>query len=415
VIVSFENFLAKRFLKGSDSVGLSKPFIRITIVSIALSVAIMIVSIAIITGFKQEIKSKVVGFGSHIQITNFDSNQSFETNPIPSNLECISDVKKIKGINHIQVFATKAGIIKTETDIQGIVLKGIASDFKWNFFKQNLVEGEVFSTDDSSATNKTIISKTLANLLKLKVGDSYDIFFVQEPPRFRRFTVAGIYDTKMVEFDKLFVLCDLRHIQRLNGWNPNQVTGYELLVDNIDNVYDLSIEVDDIVGFVFIDNDSRLKVQSIVDKYPNIFDWLNLQDINAAVLIILMLYVAGINMISGLLIIIIERTGTIGLLKALGSSNESVRKIFLLQSAYIMFKGLIWGTTFGVLICLIQQHFGIAKLDEQFYFLSEVPINLDIVHVLILNAVAFVVGMAMLVVPSMVVSRISPDKTLKFD
>lgn len=413
--MSFENFLAKRFLRGSDSVSLSKPFIRITIVSIALSVAIMIVSIAIITGFKQEIKSKVVGFGSHIQITNFDSNQSFETNPIPNNLECMNDVRKIEGITHVQVFATKAGIIKTETDIQGIVLKGVASDFNWSFFKQNLVEGEVFSTEDSTATNKTIISKTLANLLKLKVGDSYDIFFVQEPPRFRRFTVAGIYDTKMVEFDKLFVLCDLRHIQRLNGWGSNQVTGYELLVDNIDNVYDRSIEVDDIVGFVFIDNDSRLKVQSIVDKYPNIFDWLNLQDINAAVLIILMLLVAGINMISGLLIIILERTGAIGLLKALGSSNESIRKIFLLQSAYIMFKGLIWGTAFGVLVCLLQKYFGIAKLDEQFYFLSEVPINLNIVHVLILNAVAFVVGMAMLVVPSMVVSHISPDRTLKFD
>lgn len=413
--MSFENFLAKRFLKGSESVSLSKPFIRITIVSIALSVAIMIVSIAIITGFKQEIKSKVVGFGSHIQITNFDSNQSFETNPIPNNLECMNDVRKIEGITHVQVFATKAGIIKTETDIQGIVLKGVASDFNWDFFKQNLVEGEVFSTDDSTATNKTIISKTLANLLKLKVGDNYDIFFVQEPPRFRRFTVAGIYDTKMVEFDRLFVLCDLRHIQRLNGWGSNQVTGYELLVDNIDNVYDLSIEVDDIVGFVFIDNDSRLKVQSIVDKYPNIFDWLNLQDINAVVLIILMLLVAGINMISGLLIIILERTGAIGLLKALGSSNESIRKIFLLQSAYIMFKGLIWGTAFGVLVCLLQKYFGIAKLDEQFYFLSEVPINLNIVHVLILNAVAFVVGMAMLVVPSMVVSHISPDRTLKFD
>lgn len=413
--MSFENFLAKRFLRGSDSVSLSKPFIRITIVSIALSVAIMIVSIAIITGFKQEIKSKVVGFGSHIQITNFDSNQSFETNPIPNNLECMNDVRKIEGITHVQVFATKAGIIKTETDIQGIVLKGVASDFNWNFFKQNLVEGEVFSTEDSTATNKTIISKNLANLLKLKVGDSYDIFFVQEPPRFRRFTVAGIYDTKMVEFDKLFVLCDLRHIQRLNGWSATQVTGYELLVDNIDNVYDLSIEVDDIVGFVFIDNDSRLKVQSIVDKYPNIFDWLNLQDINAAVLIILMLLVAGINMISGLLIIILERTGAIGLLKALGSSNESIRKIFLLQSAYIMFKGLVWGTIFGLLVCLVQKNFGIAKLDEQFYFLSEVPINLNIVHVLILNAVAFVVGMAMLVVPSMVVSHISPDKTLKFD
>lgn len=407
--------MAKRFLKGSDGISLSKPFIRITIVSIALSVAIMIVSIAVITGFKHEIKSKVVGFGGHILITNYDSNESFETNPIPSNLECINDVMKIKGITHAQVFGTKAGIIKTESDIQGIVLKGVASDFDWSFFRKNLIEGETFDVNDSLASNNTLISKTLARLLRLKVGDTYDIFFVQEPPRFRRFTVAGIFDTKMVEFDKIFVLCDLRHIQKLNGWNCSQVTGYELLVDNINNVDDLAIQVDDIVGFVFIDEYSRLRVQSIINKYPNIFDWLGLQDINAAILIILMLVVAGINMISGLLIIILERTGTIGLLKALGSSNESIRKVFLYQAAYIMVKGLIIGTILGVGVCFLQKYLGIVKLDEEYYYLAEVPINLNLIHIVVLNVVTFVVGMAMLVVPSMIVSRISPDKTLKFD
>ena len=413
--MNFENYLAKRFLKGSDGISLSKPFIRITIVSIALSVAIMIVSIAVITGFKHEIKSKVVGFGGHILITNYDSNESFETNPIPSNLECINDVMKIKGITHAQVFGTKAGIIKTESDIQGIVLKGVASDFDWSFFRKNLIEGETFDVNDSLASNNTLISKTLARLLRLKVGDTYDIFFVQEPPRFRRFTVAGIFDTKMVEFDKIFVLCDLRHIQKLNGWNCSQVTGYELLVDNINNVDDLAIQVDDIVGFVFIDEYSRLRVQSIINKYPNIFDWLGLQDINAAILIILMLVVAGINMISGLLIIILERTGTIGLLKALGSSNESIRKVFLYQAAYIMVKGLIIGTILGVGVCFLQKYLGIVKLDEEYYYLAEVPINLNLIHIVVLNVVTFVVGMAMLVVPSMIVSRISPDKTLKFD
>lgn len=413
--MNLENYLAKRFLKGSDGISLSKPFIRITIVSIALSVAIMIVSIAVITGFKHEIKSKVVGFGGHILITNYDSNESFETNPIPSNLECINDVMKIKGITHAQVFGTKAGIIKTESDIQGIVLKGVASDFDWSFFRKNLIEGETFDVNDSLASNNTLISKTLAKLLRLKVGDTYDIFFVQEPPRFRRFTVAGIFDTKMVEFDKIFVLCDLRHIQKLNGWNSRQVTGYELLVDNINNVDDLAIQVDDIVGFVFIDEYSRLRVQSIINKYPNIFDWLGLQDINAAILIILMLVVAGINMISGLLIIILERTGTIGLLKALGSSNESIRKVFLYQAAYIMVKGLIIGTILGVGVCFLQKYLGIVKLDEEYYYLAEVPINLNLIHIVVLNVVTFVVGMAMLVVPSMIVSRISPDKTLKFD
>ncbi len=411
----FENYLAKRFLSGSDGVGLSKPFIRITITSIALSLAIMIVAIAVIVGFKHEIKSKVVGFGSHIQITNYDSNQSFETNPIPANLDCMHDVARIEGIQHIQVYGTKAGIIKTQSDIQGVVLKGVASDYNWSFFSQNLVEGSCPQINDTTSTNQTLISRTLANLLKLKINDTYDIFFVQEPLRFRRFKVTGIYDTKMPEFDKMFVLCDLRHIQKLNGWAANQVSGYELLVDNLDNVEDLAIEVDDIVGFIFLDDDSRLKVQSIAELYPNIFDWLGLQDVNATVLIILMLLVAGINMISGLLIIILERTGTIGLLKAIGANNESIRKVFLIQAAYIMFKGLIIGTILGISLCLLQKQFGIVKLNEQYYFLAEVPISLNGLHVLALNLTAFVVGMGMLVVPSMVVSRISPDKTLKFD
>jgi len=413
--VSFESYIAKRFLSGSDSQSLSRPFIRITIASVALSVAVMIVAIAVITGFKREIKQKVVGFGSHIQITNYDSNQSLETNPIPTNLPVIDEVKKVKGVRHIQRFAIKAGIIKTDTDIQGVVLKGIDSDFDWTFFQKNLVDGAIFKITDSTTTAASLISKTLANLLKLKVGDTYDMFFVQEPPRYRRFTVAGIYDTKMVEFDKMFVLCDIKHIQRLNGWNQNQATGFEVLVDDIDRVDDLWVEVDDIAGFVFLDDGSRLKVQSIIDKYPNIFDWLNLQDINAAVLIVLMLLVAAINMISGLLIIILEKTSTIGLLKSMGTSNRSVRKIFLIQSAFIMIRGLLIGTAAGLILCFLQKQFGIVKLDEAFYFLSEVPINIVWWHVIVLNVLAFAVGVAMLVVPSMVISRISPDKTLKFE
>lgn len=413
--MNFEHYIAKRFLSGKNQFSLSRPFIRITIASVALSVAVMIIAIAVITGFKREIKQKVVGFGSHIQITNYDSNQSLETNPIPTNLPVSNDILKIKGIRHIQRFAIKAGIIKTDTDIQGVVLKGVAADFDWSFFKKNLVEGETINISDSTISNATIISKTLANLLRLGVGDTYDMFFVQEPPRYRRFTVAGIYDTKMVEFDKLFVLCDIKHIQRLNGWTENQATGFEILVDDIDKLDKLWVEVDDIAGFVFLDDGSRLKVQSIADRYPNIFDWLNLQDINAAVLIVLMMLVAAINMISGLLIVILEKTSTIGLLKSMGAPNRSVRKIFLIQSAYIMFRGLVIGTVLGLSICMLQKQFGIAKLDETFYFLSEVPINIVWWHVILLNLLAFAVGVAMLVIPSMVISRISPDKTLKFE
>lgn len=375
----------------------------------------MIVAIAIITGFKREIKQKVVGFGSHIQITNYDSNQSLETTPIPTNLPVLDEIKKIRGIRHIQQFAIKGGIIKTDTEIQGVVLKGVAPDFDWSFFRKNLIDGETLTLSDSVTSNGTIISKTLANLLRLKVGDTYDVFFVQEPPRYRRFTVSGIYDTKMVEFDKMFVLCDIRHIRRLNGWNDTLATGFELLVDDIDQVDDLWVAVDDVAGITFLPDGSRLKVQSIFDRYPNIFDWLNLQDINAAVLIILMLLVAGINMISGLLIIILEKTHTIGLLKSMGATSRSVRKIFLFQSAIIMVRGLAMGTVIGLLLCFLQKHFGLVKLDETFYFLSEVPINLVWWHIVLLNLIAFCVGVAMLVVPSMVISRISPEKTLKFE
>jgi len=218
-----------------------------------------------------------------------------------------------------------------------------------------------------------------------------------------------------VEFDKLFVICDIGHIRRLNGWSSNQVSGYEVLVDNIEKVDDIAIRVDDAVGYDFLDDGSRLKVQSLTERYSSIFDWLELQNINAAVLIILMLLVAGINMISGLLIIILDKTGTIGLLKALGTNNESIRNIFLLQSAYIMIRGLAIGTIAGIAICLLQKYLGIVKLDEEYYFLSVVPINMVWWHIVLLNLASFIVGLAMMVIPSMVVSRISPDKTLKFD
>lgn len=407
--------MANKLLKGNTKQNLSNPFIRITTIAIVLSITIMIVAIAIITGFKLEIKSKVYGFGGHVQITNYDSNQSFESTPIPSNLSCIDSIRRLPEVEHIQAFTTKAAILKTGTDIQGVVLKGISSDFDWQFFSNSLVEGSTFAVSDTSTTNQTLISKTLAQMLHLKVGDTYDVFFVQNPPRYRRFKVAGIYNTQMAEFDKMFLICDMKHLQRLNGWQPNQVTGFEIFLKSIDNIEDAKWRIDDIAGVIFFDDYSKLKVLSISERYPSIFDWVNLQDLNAVVLIVLMLVVAGINMISGLLIIILEKTGTIGLLKALGANNSSVRKIFLLQAAKIMLRGLIIGNAIGIGICLLQKYTAMVKLDEAYYYLSQVPISIDVWQILLLNVVAFVVGMAMLAFPSMVVSSISPDKTLKFD
>ncbi len=375
----------------------------------------MIIAVAIITGFKNEISEKTIGFGSHIQILNFDRNMSFETTPINSNQEFIPELLSIDGIKHIQPFAVKPGIIKTDTDIQGVVLKGITKDFDWSFFKKNLKQGDVLSINDSTTSNNVVISKTLSLLLSLDVGEKFDMFFVQEPPRFRRFTVEGIYDSQMAEFDRLFLICDLKHIQQLNGWDPNQVTGLEILIKDFKKIQDLTLRVEDIVAFQFLDDGSRLRVQSIIEKYPQIFDWLGIQDLNVIILLILMVAVAGINMISGLLIIILERTHMIGILKALGAENRLIRNIFIIQSGHIIARGLLWGNVIGIGLCLLQFYSGIFKLDEANYYLSTVPINLNALHIVIINIGTFIVTIGMLLIPSMVISRISPDKTIKFE
>ena len=414
--MNIEHFIAQRLNSPSGgSRNLSRPFIRIATVAVALSLAVMIISVGVIIGFKKEITEKTIGFGSHIQIVNYDSNISFETNPIESDLEFIPDIKAIRGVRHIQVFAVKPGIIKTDSDIQGVVLKGVSHDFDWSFFKKNLVDGQILSLPDSAISNDAIISKATSLLLKLKVGDSFDMFFVQEPPRVRRFAVSGIFDSQMTEFDRLFVLGDIRHIQRLNGWEQDQVTGFELLIDDFKEINNITYQVEDIVIFNFLEDGSRLRVMNIVEKYPQIFDWLGLQDINVVVLLALMLIVAGINMISGLLIIILERTNMIGLLKALGAENRVIRNIFLIQSGQIVARGLLWGNIFGLAIAFIQIRFGIIKLDPENYYLSTVPIDINLINIILLNLGTFLLTLTMLLVPSMVISRISPDKTIKFD
>ena len=414
--MKLEYFIANRLSKSKESKGnLSRPFVTIATIAIALSLVVMIISVAVVTGFKKEISDKTIGFGSHIQILNLDRNVSYETNPISCNQNFLPEIKSIKGIRHIQVFAVKPGIIKTESDIQGIVLKGVGFDFDWSFFQKHMVDGDIIHLNDSTASNETMISKTISQLLKLKVGDTFDMFFVQEPPRVRRFTVTGIYDSKMSEFDKMFVFADLRHIQKLNGWESDQVSGFEIFIDNFSDVDMLKYDVEDKVAFTFLEDGSRLMVQNIIDKYPQIYDWLGLQDLNAIVLLVLMLAVAGINMISGLLIIILERTNMIGVLKALGAENGMIRRIFIIQSGYIVSRGLLWGNIVGLLLAFLQMKFGIITLDEANYYLSTVPINLNLVNIILLNIATFVVTIVMLIVPSMVISKISPDKTIKYE
>jgi lipoprotein-releasing system permease protein len=409
-------FIANRLIKGRrEGTSFSRPINVIAIVGIAMGLAVMILAVAILTGFKQQIREKVVGFGSHIQIMNFDSNISFETTPISDTQKFIPIIKKIPGISHIEVFATKAGIIRTEEEIQGVVLKGIGSDFDWNYFRSNMVEGSVFTVSDTGRTDKVIVSKKIADMLRLKTGDSFAMLFIQDPPRMRKFTISGIYETSLEEFDKMYVYCDIGHIQRLNGWSHDQVSGFEIYIDDFDRLDEMTAAVRDAIGYKITEEETKFKVTNIRIKYPQIFDWLNFQDINVIIIILLMLIVAGFNMISGLLILILEKTNMIGVLKSLGSEDATIRRVFLYQAAYLIGKGLFWGNFIGIGLAFIQLKTGIITLDPSSYYIKTVPVNLELINILLLNAGTMAAIILMLLVPSQLISRITPVKAIKYD
>jgi lipoprotein-releasing system permease protein len=413
--MNFPVFIAKRLVKGNSETSFSKPINVIAVTGISLGLAVMILAVSILTGFKQQIREKVAGFGAHIQILNYDSNLSYETQPVNTKKEFVEVLKKMPGIDHLQVFATKAGIIKTVDNIQGVVLKGIGPDFDWSFFRSNMSEGSVFNVTDTSTTNSVVISKQLSSMLNLGIGDAFAMHFVQDPPRMRKFTISGIYETSLEEFDKVYIFCDIGHIRKLNGWDPDQASGIEVYIDNFDDLELMTWAVSDAVGYKVTEESDKLKVTNIRDKFPQIFDWLGFQDMNVVIIITLMLLVAGFNMISGLLILILEKTNMIGILKALGSSDNTIRKVFLLQAAYLIGTGLLWGNLTGIGLALIQLKTGLITLNPESYYIKTVPVNLDLLHVLLLNAGTMAVIIIMLIVPSQLVSRITPVKAIRFD
>jgi lipoprotein-releasing system permease protein len=380
-----------------------------------MGLAVMILAVSTLTGFKKAIREKVVGFGSNIQIIHYDSNLSFETVPISDTQEFIPKIKKIPGIRHIQVFATKAGIIKTEEDIQGVVLKGIGSDYDWSYFKSNLVDGSVFTVSDTGRSDKVIISKKISDMLKLRTGDTFVMHFIQDPPRMRKFTISGIYETSLEEFDKMYVFCDIGHIRKLNGWADDMVSGFEIFIEDFDNLDEMTLAVKDAVGYKIVEEETKLKVENIRRKYPQIFDWLNFQDINVIIIILLMLVVAGFNMISGLLILILEKTNMIGVLKALGSEDITIRRVFLFQAAYLIGKGLLWGNVIGIGLAFLQLKTGLLTLDPTSYYIKTVPVNLELSHILLLNFGTMAAIIIMLLVPSQLISRITPVKAIRYD
>ena len=387
----------------------TRPIIRIATFSVALGVAIMIISLAIITGFKSQIRDKVIGFGSHIQITNFDANTSFEPQPIDKNQDFYPSMNSTEGIRHIQIYATKAGIVKTEEEIHGVVLKGIGSDFDWDFFKSKIVEGNTFQVLDSVKSNEIIISKLIAEKLRFSVGDDLLMYFIQHPPRIRKFSVVGIYETGLLEFDQRYIIGDIAHVQKLNDWEPNQIGGFEVLIDDFDDLD----EIGDYVYYNVIG--AELFSQTIKETNSQIFDWLHLQDMNAIIILVLMVLVSGINMISALLVLILERTNMIGILKSMGAQNWEIRRIFLYIATSLLGKGLLWGNVIGIGLCWLQLKFEIITLDQKEYYISIVPVNLDLFQIGVLNAGTMLVCGIMLIIPTMVIANITPVKSIRFN
>lgn len=414
-----ELYIARKILPRRNSEAISNPIVNIAMVAIALGLAVMIIAVSVIVGFKSTISEQIFGFSSHIEIVNFDSNTSFESLPIRTDSTLLSELANEKNVTHVQIYATKPALVKVNNTVRGIIVKGIDDSYNWQFIKKHLVEGEILAFPPDTTTDNVVISRKLANLLQLSLGDKFTTSFVpndsNKKVRKRRFAVSGIYETHLNEIDDRFILADIRHIQDLNNWDSDQCSGYEVFLNDYKNL-DIQKEViQTIVGFDITPDLQKLRVQTLQETTPQIFDWLSLLDMNAWLIIALMVLVAGMNMITGLLVIILEKTSMIGTLKALGSQNTSIRKIFIYVGSMLIGKGLLWGNVIGIGLCLFQYYFHPFTLDPSVYFMSYVPIRLNIGYIVILNVGTFVLTAAMLILPSVLVTKISPSEAIRFD
>jgi len=430
----YELFIARRVAATGEQ-SFARLIIRIATVAVALSMAVMICSTALISGFKKEISEKIFGFWGHIHITDTEIYQTMlESAPISRNqsfypgLDTIGKIEYLRtetnvfgqeverwketkgGIRHIQTFALEPGIVKAQEEIEGIILKGIGDDFDWSFLQRYLVRGERLTWNDTAASDEILISEQTADRLKVDVDSNFLIYFFNDQGTQirRRFQVAGVYKTGLEEYDRKFALIDIRKIRQLLDWAPDQVGGFEVFVENIDDLEPIA----EYIYYEELPND--LFAETIRRKLPEIFEWLSLQDINEVVILSLMIIVAIINMVTALMILILERTYMIGTLKALGSSSWSIRKIFLYYAAYIVAVGILWGNGIGIALCLIQQYGKVIKLQEENYYLPYAPIDMNIWVIILLNLGSLLITLLFLVVPSYLVARISPIKSIRF-
>ena len=411
--MNLEYFIAKRLITAKDyKSSISAPIIKIAIAAIAIGMVMMIVSVATGIGLQQKIREKVSAFNGHIIISNYDNNQSEATlTPISKNQKFYPKFNSVLGINHIQAIATKAGIIRTEKAFEGIIFKGVGTDYQWDNLKEYLIAGQLPNLS-SQLNNEVVISQFLADRLQLKVGDLFNAFFIKENqnqlPNIRRFKITGIFNSGFQEFDATYIIGDIRHVQRINKWTPNEIGAFEIFVQDFNDIQKIGEEV-------YRQTPSNLDSKTIIEKYSYIFDWLQLFDFNIVVILGVMILVATINMVVALLVLILERTQMIGILKALGANNWSVRKIFLYNAFYLILRGLLWGNCIGIGVLLVQKYFGVIQLNPENYYVNQAPVYFNLGYILALNLLTVGVCFLVLLIPSYIITKISPIKAIRYE
>jgi len=414
--MNFPLFIARRIYSKNDGQRMvSKPAIRIATAGVAIGLAVMIVSVSVVFGFKHTIRDKVVGFGSHIQVGEFMTLQNADQRPVAMTDSMMAALRSTDGVRHVQRFAIRQGILKTDEDFLGVLFKGVGPEFDSTFIHQNIVEGSIPAFSDSSSTNKLLISKSMADKLRLKSGDRIFAYFIDNGVRARRFDISGIYQTNLSQYDDAICYIDLYTAVKLNGWEPDQVSGAEVSVENF-------LKIDE-VEEIFIN-----KVNRQVDKYgetystktiqelnPQLFSWLELLDLNVWIILALMVAVAAVTMISGLLIIILERTTMIGVLKALGARNKTIRHTFLWFAVFMIGRGLLIGNLLGIGLVLLQRYTGLIKLDPETYYVSTVPVEINIPLIILLNVATLLISLFILIAPSYLISHIQPAKSMRYE
>ena len=417
--MNLEYFIAKRLITAKNhKSSISGPIIKIAVSAIAIGIIIMLVSVATGIGLKKEIRNKISAFNGHIVVSSYGSNQSEETlTPVSINQDFYPKFTEVPEVTHIQAVATKTGIIRTEDTFEGVVLKGVGKDYDWKSIKGYILEGKLPDVN-SNLNDQIIISKFLANRLHLKLGDKFMTFFlkneVNKYPNKRNFEIVGIFDSGFQEFDANYIIGDIRHIQRMNKWKKDEVGAFEIFVNDFDKIEELGGKVYN-ATFNKQNQAKPFDSKTIVEKYYFIFEWLKMFDINIQIILIVMIFVATINMVVALLVLILERTQMIGILKALGGNNWSIRKIFLYNALYLIGKGLFWGNVIGIGILLIQKHFGIVKLNPENYYVNQAPVYIGVENILLLNLLTVVICFLILLIPSYIITKISPIKAIRYN